>query len=70
MVDRPMAMMTKPETRTRLSWLRRNNEPTSVAPMPKMVNTVVKPATNSSEAPTVTRLASRSPSSDTGRAET
>ncbi len=44
MVTRPMATITTPKTRTRVSWLRRNIDPTKVAPMPRAVNTEVKPA--------------------------
>lgn len=69
MVASPRAMMTTPKTRTMPPWWRSSTDPASVAPTPRAVKTVVKPATNSSDARTVTRRASRSPSSATGRAE-
>ena len=63
-------MMTTPNTRSRVVWLRRKTLPSRAAPTPSTVKTVVNPATNSSEARRVTPRAWRSPSSDTGRADT
>jgi len=70
MVVSPKMMITTPNQRTTLSWLRSSTDPNAVAPMPSATNTVVNPATNSSAARSVTRRASRRPRSDTGSAET
>jgi len=65
-----MAMIATPASRTMRGRFRSTTVPSSVTDTPRRVKTVVKPATNSSEARTVTRRASRRPSSDTGRADT
>ncbi len=70
MVDRPRMMIGTPNQRTTGPPLARNTDPRSWATTPSTVNTTVKPATKRRAARRVTMRAWRSPSSDTGRAET
>ena len=49
---------------------RNNTVPIKVTDTPMTVKTVVKPATKNDDARNVTRRASRSPSSETGSADT
>ena len=70
MVERPSTMMGTPNQRTTGPPLARNTDPSSWATTPSTVNTTVNPATKSRAAFRVTIRAWRSPSSETGSAET
>ena len=67
---RPMAVMSTPETRIMSGTLRSRAEPTRAKEIPSRVKAAVKPATNSTAARSVTVRAWRSPSSETGSADT
>ena len=49
MLVRPMAMIPKPETRVRVSTLRSTRLPTTANEAPRMMKTIVNPATNNIE---------------------